>query len=360
MIDNRNWKFQLAGISIGLIIGVILYIVFTIFLNHSGNEARNYSLAPPMQYDALTAEEISPNQQWMIPINKKQNEPIKVNLQASDLYSILGKNSWITPPINFKSRTGKLFLYIDYAGKEQYFSDKSRIYSIPVCIPLSKYSHCSINPASSYSSYNDKNFYYIEEFSNSRTIYELNDQKKDTKSLFYGYSLPHEYQITSSQDLAISFNSLIDEKTQMAWMRVSINDHPISLIKKSFFLTSKYQKFLKWFLILIPFIIFYDYQKNGGFSSPHALSIGTLLILWSGLNTVIWDINYMVIGCLLITFSGVMYIFANNLYKLSYSLGFFTILVFSYQYYGGFTHQVIKQIGLLTLIGTAIFIKTPD
>lgn len=339
--DQKKQMLVIFGITILFLTGILL-----LFSGKPISDAEKYNQSPPIIYDVSTRKVLPANQQWIIPVNKFTNNSVDFSPESFDINKILGENSWVSPTVNYQTKTGKLFVYIDYAGKNAYDLKESELYIRPVCVPVSKYSRCPIERLP------------LDSLSQDDSLYE--PEYKDKPSFFYGARRPTVYEVDSPRALAILFNSSLPEHTQVSWMRISINDKPLTIKKINFLLSSNYQNYFKWLLILVPFIIIYEYRLNGGFSSPHALSIGTLLILWSGMNIVIWDLNYMIIGCLFITFSGLMYMFANYLYKLLYSLAFFIILVFSYQYYGGFTSNVIKQIGLLTVIGTAIFIKTPD
>ncbi|TEU28592.1 hypothetical protein [Alkanindiges illinoisensis] len=322
------------------------------------SDAEKYYQTPPILYDIESTKPIAADKQWMIPLTGSHDKPIEVSLNATEMTKVLGENSWVSPTINYQSPTNKLYVYIDYAGKESYGSGQSEIYSLPVCIPLSKYLHCPIERLALKNSYDHHEIYNVATFNNDHTFYEPNHS--GNTSIFYGYTKPNVYEVDSPRNLAIIVNTFLQDHYQLRWMRLTINDHPITLKKISFFLTSKYQIYFKLLLILLPCLIIYNYYSLKGFSSPQALVTGGFLTLFASLHTLIWDLNYMVVGSLIIAFSGVFYIFANSLYKIIYGIGFIIILFFSQQYYEGLNKNVFMQTGLLAIIGIALFIKEPD
>jgi hypothetical protein len=332
-----------------IIVGIVILFFTGILFLFSGtpiSDAEKYNQSPPIVYDVSTRRALPTHQQWIIPVNKFINNPINFSPESFDINKILGENSWVSPTVNYQTKTGKLFVYIDYAGKNAYDLKESEFYIQPVCVPVSKYSRCPIESLP------------LDSRLQANTLYE--PEYKDKPSFFYGVRQPIMYEVDSPRALAILFNSSLPEHTQVSWMRISINDKPLTIKKINLFLSSDYQIYFKFLLIFILPLIIYDYRINGGFSSQQSLTIGSLLMIWSGINTIIWDINYIVIGCLLIAFSSVFYMFANHLYKLIYGIGSLIIVIFSYQYFGGMVKYFYKQTLLLGIIGIAIFVKEPE
>lgn len=344
------------------ILGLLfLSSVFFAACSKSVSDAEKLNQSPPTLYDASTAEEIPASQQWMIPVEVLQHhQPVKIDNTTKDVTKLFGDDSWVSPQMNYTNDSGRLFVYIDYAGKEKYGNGNSEIYSIPICTPPSPLGQCSISYADGLHSSSDYIWPYIDSEFNQmdRTIYEPN-HPGDT-SFFYGYTGNQFYHLTAPQSISILLNTFVQQHHQLAWLRVSVHERPITINKLSFLLTAKYQLFLKWLLLLLPLLIIYDYRKDGGFENRRALITGGLLVLLGTMNTLIWDINYMIVSCLLIALSGVFYIFANHVYKIIYGLGYFIMVVFAYKYYGGFNKHTFTQLALPTLIGIGIFLKSPE
>lgn len=177
---------------------------------------------------------------------------------------------------------------------------------------------------------------------------------------YYGHSDLEQSLTPFTSDLQFSIRTEFPENYQPAWVRLTISEHPITNKKVNFFLTNHYLLVFKYLLLLLPIFAFIEFRHYKSFSHQQAVLIGGLLTILAVIHTLIWDINYMVIGFLLISFSGVMYMFANHAYKLAYGLGYFIILISAHQFYEGLTKPFFMQIGLLTLIGIGIFIKQPD
>ncbi len=356
--------FETPVINFGRIaMFTILFLcsVLLVACSNSLNDAEKFNQSPPSLYDVNTADEIPASQQWMIPPEiLQQHDAIKIDPKTMDATKLFGDDSWLSPEINYSKPSGQLFIYIDYAGKEENGNGDSEIYSIPICMPPGPPSSCSITYADVNTLSSNKVWPYAatELDDLNRTIYATNHT--DHTSTFYGHSLNQYYHVDGPQSLSILLNTFIQPHHHLNWLRVSINNRPITLKKLSFFLTTKYLHVFQWLLLLLPLLIIYDYRKAGGFENSRALITGGLLTLLGTLNALIWDINYMVISCLLIALSGVYYIFANHVYKITYGLGYLTMLVFAYQYYGGFNTHTLTQLGLPTLIGIGIYLKEPD
>lgn len=339
--DQKKQMLVIFGITILFFTGILL-----LFSGKPISDAEKYNQSPPIIYDVSTRKVLPANQQWIIPVNKFTNNSVDFSPESFDINKILGENSWVSPTVNYQTKTGKLFVYIDYAGKNAYDLKESEFYIQPVCVPVSKYSRCPIESLP------------LDSRLQANTLYE--PEYKDKPSFFYGVRQPIVYEVDSPRALAILFNSSLPEHTQVSWMRISINDKPLTIKKINFLLSSDYQIYFKFLLIFIPLLIIYKYHSDGGFSSRQSLITGSLLVIWLGLNTIIWDLNYMIIGCLFMAFSGVLYMFANHLYKLIYGIGYSIIVIYSYQYFGGMVRGFYMQTLLLGIVGIGIFIKEPE
>jgi len=97
------------------------------------------------------------------------------------------------------------------------------------------------------------------------------------------------------------------------------------------------------------------FHLNQGFESSKALTIGLLSSLLFTVHTIIWDINYMVFGCLLLSLASVLYCFGNSLYRLLYLTGFLIIAGYAQQKFGGFNQAFFTQTTLILIIGLGLY-----
>ena len=111
----------------------------------------------------------------------------------------------------------------------------------------------------------------------------------------------------------------------------------------------------KYLLALLPLFIFALIHVYQGFESLRNLTIGGLAALLFAINTIIWDIQYMVIGCLILCFASVCYCFENRYYRLLYISGYLIIAVYAQQYYDGFNKAFFTQTGLILIIGLSMY-----
>jgi hypothetical protein len=344
---GRDNTRQRAMVSIAAVsVTLLVLLLLTMCQGSTPNEAAQLYQTAPTLYDQKTGEAIPASQQWLVPLDGAQSALVQED-------ALSGNGGWLSPDIDYKSNNKRLNMLVDYAGKESYGSGTSEIYSALACMDTG----CVIQPSSG--SYATAATSRIDSLSSDRTMYEPNHP--GNSSLFYGYTPNTSYILESTPAvLALRINTVLAAKHELAWMRVSIHHHPIGLKKLNFFLTAKYQLFFKCLLLLIPLLMWYDYRRHGGFHSKQALVTGGLLMLLGVIHTVLWDINYMVISCLLFALTGMFYTLANHIYKLVFGLGYFILVVFAYQYYAGFNKGFVMQTAFIGLIGIGLIAKQPE
>lgn len=344
--DGRDNGRQKTIVSLAAAIATaFVLLLLTMCQSGTPNEAAQLHDAPPTLYDQTTGEPIPATQQWMVPLEGKDTALVSME-------DLTGNNGWISPTIDYTSDNNSLNMFVDYAGKEVYGSGTSQVYSALKCMSTD----CFIQHAAG--SYVSNVSYRVDSLTTDKTIYEPNHA--GNSSLFYSYIQNTRYKLDTPAELAVRINASLADKHKLSWMRITIHEHPVGLQKLNFFLTAKYQIFFKCLLLLIPLLMLNDYRVRGGFHSKQALVTGSLLMLWGGINTIIWDINYVVVSCVFFAFSGMFYSFANNIYKLVYVLGYFILLVFAYKYNAGFNKHFVMQTGLAGLIGIGLIVKEPE
>ena len=120
-------------------------------------------------------------------------------------------------------------------------------------------------------------------------------------------------------------------------------------------LGNQYIQWFKYALIFLTVLCFLMFHFNQGFESSRALTIGLLSSLLFTVHTIIWDINYMVFGCLLLSLASVLYCFGNSLYRLLYLTGFLIIAGYAQQKFGGFNQAFFTQTTLILIIGLGLY-----
>lgn len=324
----------------------LLMLLLTMCQGPAPNEAAQLHQTAPTLYDQITGEVIPESQQWLIPVHGPDSALVGYE-------ELTDHEGWLSPEINYNTSTSQMNVYIDYAGTERYGSDSSELYSEPVCASAP----CLIQRAPESGYPGQLAFYMRSNLTGGDTVYEPNHP--GNSSLFYA-AKSSKYFVEPPQALAMRVNVFVGKSHDLAWMRLSLAEHAVGLTRPSFFLTARYQVLLKCLLLLIPLLLFYDYRKNGGFYSQRALITGGLLIAWGTANVLIWDINYIVFCCVLFAFSGAFYVFGNSLFRISYLLGYFILVVFAYKYNGGFNKPFVMQTGLAGLIGIGLFLQKPE
>lgn len=332
-----------------IVLGLILLIGF-IFVKgcEPKSEIEKIIDEPPTLYDSQTNSRIPSTQQWIISAHelKKQSSAI----QGSQSNGQTQSATWFSPSLFIKHNTGQVYFYFDFAGSQKTRKD-AEFYLLAICQNVKSHQNCA--PFLE----RDETEMMMASTKNN-TDYQAQEYNKSW--LYYGHSDQQQLLTPFVPDLQFSIKTIFPQNYHPAWVRLTISENPITDKKVNFFLTNHYLMFFKYLLLLLPIFAFIEFRHYKSFSHQQAVVLGGLLTTLAVIHTLIWDINYMVVGYLLISFSGVMYMFANHLYKLAYGLGYFIILIFAHQFHEGLTKPFFMQIGLITLIGVGIFIKQPD
>ena len=310
---------------------------------------------PPKLYDSVTHAEISSQQQWLVPFQHFKTDAIQVHALPTPLEHSLGENSWLSPPISLQYPTSQFYLYVDFAGQQSTRLD-TEYYVLPICQNSNRQSQClRLDPQREN---RDQENNYLIANTKRNTDYHTIEQNKSW--LYYTHSNQGQYVLHPEESLKLLVNAQIPPHYQPSWVRISLSEHPITSTKMSFLLTQQYMMWFKYLLILLPIPLIYGFHLYGGFASRAALSIGGGLLCLMIINTIIWDVNYMVIGCLCIAFAAIAYMYGYGLYILVYLLGYLIIVQGAYEQFGALNKDFFMKTGVLTFIGLALFFKKPD
>lgn len=347
--DYESNRKSLVKLKFTAVILIFLFIFFSIiFYSCSPKGPVEAKInEPPTIYNAVSNQPVPSNQQLLVPLQQFKANKIKVNSDTSNLFQSLGDNAWISPTIQLNYPTGQFYLYIDYAGKQDTLLD-TEYYIQPICHTKDHQTKCL-----ALSNQSDEN--YLIANTKENTEYQTIVQNKSW--FYYAYNDQGHYLINPQEKLNFLVNAKIPEGYQPSWFRITMSEYPISTKKISFLLTQQYINLFKLLLILLPFVSFYGFYNNNGFSNRSALSIGLGIALWMVINVIIWDINYMVIGCLCIAFAGVLYMSGYWLYLIMYLLGYITIAQGAHEEFGAFNKDFFMKIGLITIIGFLLLLK---
>lgn len=305
---------------------------------------------PPTLFDSQNNTALPQDQQWLVPLEQLQGAHPKSENQAqansTTLEQMTAAPHWLSPTTKFQSQSGRLYIYVDFAGQQETRKDLA-INILPVCHLQGKSIPCAKtnrnDPDAIFHISTDKN-----------TDYHTLVHNKSW--LFYGqnfqdiYSLPY-----GNQALLFIVNAQIPKGLKLDWLRISVSENPITLKQTSVMLGSQHHAWFKYVLLLIPVLAFVLFQQQQGFESTRALVLGGLCLLLFGIHTLVWDINYMVLGCLLLSFASVLYCFGISLYRLLYLTGLFIIAGYAKQKYGDFNKDFFMQTGLIFLIGCILY-----
>lgn len=306
--------------------------------------------SPPALYDTVTNHKISQQQQWLVPFDSFQTDPIQVTEAPVRLEQSLGEHAWLSPRIDHHVVTGQFYVYVDFAGQQSTRLD-TEYYVLPICQGNNTSAKCFPLDQT------HKDGYLIANTKSHTDYYTLEENKS---WLYYTHSNQGQYVINPQESLKFLVNAQIPKHYQPKWVRITINEHPISPTKISFLLTQQYIMWFKYLLILLPIPLMYGFHVYGGFVSRSALTIGAGLLCLMVLNVMIWDIHYMVIGCLCIAFAAVAYMFRHWLAIFLYLLGYLTIVQGAYEQFGSMNKDFLMKTGLLTLIGLVLLFKKSD
>ncbi|WP_173910247.1 hypothetical protein [Acinetobacter sp. Marseille-Q1618] len=333
--------------------GIAFLVLFFTILSNScqfKSDLETKVKTPPKLYDSVTNAEIPIQQQWLVPFNHFKTDAIQVHELPIPIEQSLGENAWLSPSISIKYPTSQFYLYFDFAGQQSTRLD-TEYYVLPICL-----NERILNPCFRIDQKQEDN--YLIANTKSNTDYHTIEQNKSW--LYYAHSYQGQYMIPPQESLKFLVNAEIPLHYQPSWVRITLSENPITPNKISFLLTQQYMTWFKYLLLLLPFALFYGFHTNSGFASRSALSIGGGLLFLMIINTMIWDINYMVIGCLCIAFAAIAYMYGFNLYILIYLMGYLTIAQGAYEQFGSFNKDFFMKTGLLTLIGLLLFFKRPD
>lgn len=302
---------------------------------------------PPILYNATLNTPIPNHQQWLVPYGNFISNKVQVNEEAVQPDQTFGEKAWLSPPVELNYPTGQFYVYIDYAGKQDTRLD-SEYYILPICQTKTYQSICL--PLEQKSEHD----YHLASTKENTDYQKI----KGNKSWFY-YSHHNlgRYLINPQESLTILVNAKIPTGYQPSWVRITMSEHPITPTKMSFLLTQQYIKWFKFLLLLLPLIVIYSFYINDGYSNRSAISIGLGIAVWMTINVVIWDINYMVLGCLCIAFAGVLYMSGYWLYLVLYLLGYLTIVQGAFEEFGSFNKDFFMKVGLLTVIGVLLLLR---
>lgn len=337
--DNALQKNMLAMVAALATVGVILLLLARCN-SLSINDADKFAQIPPALYDQVTGELIPASEQWLIPVQAQHG-----TVQQGELE---GNVSWVSPAFNASG--DKLNIYTDYAGTERRGAGLSKIYSAPTCVA----GQCAI-----YDPYGHtvEASGLADNLLNDRTVYAARDSRGTHQ--FYSYIPSTSFKLDATSGLAARVVLSLDDKHQLTWLRVSVHANPIGP-QSNFMLSTKYQVSLKALLLLVPLLLFYEYRKAGGFYSQRALLSGGLLLALCSMHALLWNINYMVISCLLIGCAGALYTCANTLFRPLFVFGYAILVVFAYQHSGGLNGAFVARVGLMSIIGLGLFLQKPE
>lgn len=325
---------------------IVFFVLLTVSCDFKSQTESYVEQAPPL-YDSVTNRQIPTEQQWWVPFSSFKTQAIHVADYPVPLEKSLGEHAWLSPVIPNTYTTGQFYLYVDFAGRQDTRLD-SEYYVLPMCQNLKTQAKCF--PLGE----NNTNGYLIANTKNN-TKYQI--IQENSSWFYYTYGNQGKYVIHPQENLQLLVNAEIPPHYQPSWVRISISEHPITPTKVSFLLTQHYMMWFKYLLILLPIPLMYGFHVYGGFSSYSALSFGGGLLLLMSINVMIWDINYMVIGCLCIAFSAVAYMFGHWLMLFLYLLGYLTIVQGAYQQFGEVNKDFLMKTGLLSLIGIVLLFQ---
>lgn len=105
-----------------------------------------------------------------------------------------------------------------------------------------------------------------------------------------------------SQQLQFLVNTQIPTGYQNTWLRLSINENPITPKPSSFFLGRNKLTYFPFLLLLILLLATYPYRIDKGFQSYRNLSIRLLVCILFVIHSVIWDLHHMAIECFFLVY----------------------------------------------------------
>ncbi|TCB36967.1 hypothetical protein E0H82_04465 [Acinetobacter sp. ANC 4910] len=338
-------------IVIIVLISFLILISLILISCHPQGKVEKLSTTPPVLYDALTNQPIPTTQQWLIPVNQFSSNAIETNLKLTELSKSLGEHAWLSPSSTFNNQSSQLHFYLDFGGQQSSRKD-AEFYVLPICTNGTLTQACtslSLQPTST----------PIFNFNTANNT-EYQAIQTNQSWHFYGHSDAYVLPVIHSQQLQFLVNAQIPTGYQNTWLRLSINENPITPKPSSFFLGRNKLTYFPFLLLFIPLLAAYLYRMDKGFQSYRNLSIGLLVCILFAIHSVIWDLHYMVLGCLLLSLAGVLYAFARSLYRLVYGIGALIIAGYAQQFYNGFNSAFLMQTGLIFLIGIGLFFRTPD
>ena len=323
----------------------IPFVIYLVSCSPKTQLGKLADTAPPL-YDSQTNQAIPSTQQLLIPTDQIQDNAFQPNENLPALEQMSTEKHWMSPATPFNSATGRFYLYVDFAGQQHNRKDLE-ITVLPICEIQGKSAPCRKT------NINDQG-YFFNISTNQQTEYQT--LAANQSWLFYGHGFEEIYSIPdNTQSLRFMVKANIPEGLSINWLRLSISENPITLQQTSVMLGSQHIQWFKYALIFLPVLGFLLFHFNQGFESSRALSIGLLSSLLFTVHTIIWDINYMVFGCLLLSLASVLYCFGNSLYRLLYLTGFLIIAGYAEQKFGGFNQAFFTQTTLILIIGLGLY-----
>ncbi|WP_180007642.1 MULTISPECIES: hypothetical protein [unclassified Acinetobacter] len=350
-VDAESNKTALRHYLTAFIFLLIIISPFAIYLVSCTpeSEIEQHFKTPPNLYNSETNTLLDSSLQWLIPPQQIQNHNTIPEISESVLNEMTEGQYWSSTPITLQNQSDQLYVHIDFAGQQQTRKDLE-ISVLPLCIVNEKETPCMKAGLNA-----------------SGQIFNISTQKntqyhtlETNKSwMFYGQDFQENYIIPPQATLKFLVKANIPEHLTLQWLRLSIGTSPIVEKQQNFMVMTQNSMKIKYALALLPLFIFALMHIFQGFESLRNLSIGALSALLFVINTIIWDIHYMVIGCLILCFASVCYCFESRYYRLLYLTGYLLIAGYSQQYYGGFNKHFFAQTSLILLIGLSMFYLEP-
>lgn len=346
-VDAESNKRALKQYLTAFIFLIILFCPFAIYLVSCTpkSEIEQHLATPPSLYESETNSLINSNQQWQIPAVQIRDDNFSFDESNPALEQMTAGAFWSSPAISLQNQTDQLYVYIDFAGQQQTRKDLE-IAVLPICILDNNESPCMKAGLHA-----EGQIFHIS--TKEKTEYHTLNTNKSW--IFYGHHFQENYIIPPNATLKFIVKGNIPEHLSIQWLRLTFSTNPIVEQQQSFMLNEQGSVKFKYLLALLPPFIFALIHVYQGFESLRNLTIGGLAALLFAINTIIWDIQYMVIGCLILCFASVCYCFENRYYRLLYLSGYLIIAGYAQQYYDGFNKAFFTQTGLILIIGLSMY-----
>jgi hypothetical protein len=343
----------LRNLKVAAMVFFIVTLPFIFYLTSCSpkSDLEKIVATPPMIYEQSTNEAVPATQQILIPFSQlAKDDKFSFNQYhpstEEEIEHFQSDKTWSSASIPFHSHTGRLYVYMDFAGQQSTRKDID-FYLLPICDTSPLVSPCKLSAAQEYEN-------YFTASTHKNTDYQTLEQNK--LWLYYGHDFSKQYYLSPPQQyLKFMLRANIPEGYDSRWIRISFSDSPIVLKQVSYFMQNQHVHIYQYLLLLIPILAgaLLAYYKQF-YDMTHAI-IGLSLFALFSIHVMIWDIHYMVISCLLLALAGMLYSFGIWLYFWVYLAGVYIVSTYAYQYYAGFNKGFFMQIGLILLIGFALY-----